>query len=268
MSIGALAFVGGGNMARALIAGVVARLSPRPSLRVIEPDAARAAELARDFPVAVLPLAAALDGADLIVLAVKPQVVAEVLPLIAVHAGPQAQVLSIAAGIPLARLGSALGSRPLVRAMPNTPAMVGAAITAMYAAPDLADEQRVVAESLVGSVGDYLWLADEAQMDAVTALSGSGPAYFFLLTEALEEAGMSQGLPAQTAAQLARATAVGSAALLAADRATAAEQRARVTSPGGTTAAAIAQLEQAGLRSILADAVAAAVARGRALARS
>ena len=215
-----------------------------------------------------LDAAADLPRPLLVMIAVKPQIVPKVLPDLARLAGPDTLFLSIAAGIEIASLEAGLGEAAhIVRAMPNTPVSVGRGITAAVASPNVDAGQRETVERLLGAVGELVWLDDEAGLNAVTAVSGSGPAYFFRFAEVLAEAGIRAGLPAETASRLARATLSGAGALAAARGEALAELRIEVTSPGGTTAAALALLDAAGLDAIVTAAVQAAVARAEALAR-
>ncbi len=202
------------------------------------------------------------------VVAVKPQIIEAALAGLRAYLAPDTIVLSIAAGISRARLTALLGARPIVRAMPNTPAAVGKGMTVCSGA-GVAARARDICTRLLNTVGDVAWIDDESLMDAVTAVSGSGPAYFFLLVECLAAAGEAQGLSRPLALQLARQTLIGAAALLETGKEDAARLRAGVTSPGGTTEAAMQILmDKDGLKSLLADAVAAATARGKALGRN
>lgn len=205
---------------------------------------------------------------DLVILAVKPQVMADVLPAYARLAG-RAVFLSIAAGKPVVFFHRYLGeAAAVIRAMPNTPAAVGRGITVCFAGANVAAEACVVAERLLSAVGEVAWIADESLMDAVTAVSGSGPAYVFLLAEAMAEAGVKAGLPAALAERLARATVSGGGELLRLSDQSAAQLRVNVTSPGGTTAAALAVLmdPHQGVGALMDQAVAAATQRGKDLA--
>ena len=262
-------FVGGGNMATSLVGGLVARGTPPQSIVVADPEPAQRLRLARDYGVAtVADAAAALDDVQTVVLAVKPQHMSAVAHALAPAAAAlRPLVISVAAGIRLRDLARWLGPGiPLVRSMPNRPALMGAGVTALYAGPDVAAEARGTAEAILGACGPTVWLTDEAQMDAVTAVSGSGPAYFFLLIECLEAAGVRLGLDPATARVLAIQTARG-AGLMAAEAAeTPAELRAQVTSKGGTTAAALEVLEARDVRGIFGAAVAAAARRSQQLA--
>jgi len=258
-------------MGGALIKGWVAAKSfsaihvaePQPSESVRALAASGAIGLHAGFVVENLPPLAA------IVLAVKPQVLKGEGALLQALGRSGALVLSIAAGIRTAFLASKLGAETrLVRAMPNTPGAIGRGITVLYSDPGLDAGGRALAEALMASLGETLWIGDEALMDAVTAVSGSGPAYVFLMAEALAEAGRAQGLDAQTADRLARATIAGAGALLSADNRPAAELRQEVTSPGGTTEAALSVLmAQDGLTDLMRKAVAAATERSKDLGK-
>ena len=263
-----IAFVGGGNMARSLIGARLRSGATADSMRVAEPDAGARERLVADFGVAVFAHGTeASEGADLIVLAVKPQVLRAVCADLAVALGPRRPlIVSIAAGIRIDAIDHWLGGGfPIVRCMPNTPALIGAGATALHANARADAGARATAESLLASAGSTAWIADEALMDVVTALSGSGPAYFFLLIEALEDAAVGQGLPRETARALAVQTALGAARMADEDAESPARLRERVTSPGGTTQAALDAFAQGGLRALVTDAVAAATRRGREL---
>jgi pyrroline-5-carboxylate reductase len=192
----------------------------------------------------------------------------DVLPQVAPLVGAGTMVVSIAAGVRLATLSAGLGTERVVRVMPNTPAAIGRAMSVAIAGSAVSDADRAVVTSLMQAVGAVAWVDDEALMDAVTAVSGSGPAYVFLLAEALAEAGVAAGLPADLAAQLARQTVAGAGEMLHRSPLDAAELRRNVTSPGGTTAAALEVLmqDEGGLPPLLREAVAAAAARSRDLA--
>ena len=263
-----IAFIGGGNMARSLIGGMVARGVQPATIAVAEPVPALRDALARDFGVTVHGDAAdAADGAGTWVFAVKPQVMRSVCEGLAGRARATAPLaVSIAAGITSAQLSAWLGGDvAVVRAMPNTPALLGAGVTGLHAnaAVDAAGRDR--AQALLGAVGETVWIDDEALMDAVTAVSGSGPAYVFLLAEAMEDAARAQGLPADAARALVLQTLLGAARMLTASGEAPAELRRRVTSPGGTTQAAVETFETGGLRGLVAAAIEAATRRGREL---
>lgn len=257
-----LQIIGGGRMGEALLAGLIAAdWAPASDLRIVEPVAARRDQLASLFPgVQITPEAGDADGA---VLAVKPGVVADACRALGDHR--VGRVLSIAAGVTLDTIEEALGDdRPVVRAMPNTPALIGAGAAAIAAGAHAADGDLAWAESILGAVGVVVRVP-ETQLDAVTGLSGSGPAYVFLVAEALIEAGVLVGLGRDVAETLAGQTLVGAARLLVEGDDDAAALRGAVTSPGGTTAEGLRVLEQAGVRSAFIEAVAAATARSRQL---
>jgi len=260
-----IAFVGGGQMAGSLLGGLLAAGHPAARLRVAEPDAARAAALRSQYGVDVRARGADVAaGADALVLAVKPQVMREALAGVAPAA--TTTVISIAAGLRIEALRRWLGGdAPIVRAMPNTPALLRAGITGLHAPARTPERSRELAARILGAVGDVCWVDDERQLDAVTALSGSGPAYFFLVAEALRDAGVELGLDAATAARLAQKTLAGAGHMAEAAGKDVAELRANVTSKGGTTEAALARLEQGGLRKLFAAALRAAADRGREL---
>ncbi len=266
--------VGGGNMGTALAAGwFEAGLAPG-DLVVVEPDPARRAAWAERGAVAVADVAGlpAPDRPETVprglLLAVKPQQMAAVLTALAGRVPPATVVISIAAGIPLARFARALGaSRPIVRVMPNTPAAVGRGVSALVANAAADGASRTLAASLMAAVGETVWLEDEEQMHAVTALSGGGPAYVFWLIETMAAAGVAEGLPAPVALKLARATVAGSGELARSSDAPPDRLRRDVTSPGGTTAEALAVLmADDGLAPLMRRALAAAAERSRVLA--
>ena len=265
-----IAFVGGGNMATGLIGGLIARGLPPSSIVVADPEAAQRSRLERDYGVATVADApSAVVGARTVVLAVKPQQMAQVAGSIAGQVRASgALVISVAAGIRLLDIARWLGPGvPLIRTMPNRPALIGAGITALYAMPGVDAASRQAAETIMAACGPTVWVPDEAQLDVVTAVSGSGPAYFFLLIECLEAAGIQLGLDPVTARRLAVETARGSGRMAAEASESPAELRAQVTSKGGTTAAALEVLEAAGVRGIFAAAVAAGARRSAELAQ-
>jgi pyrroline-5-carboxylate reductase len=259
-------FLGGGNMGAAIIGGLVARGFPAASMTVIDPDTAAREGLASRFGVAVREAAGpSLPAADALVLAVKPQQMREaVKPLLPLD--PSTVVVTIAAGIRIADLSRWLGGHAaIVRAMPNTPALVHAGITGLFAPPAVGAEGRGRAEKLLGAVGETVWLPREEDLDAVTAVSGSGPAYVFYFIEALERAGVELGLDPGAARSLSLGTFLG-AAKLAQERAVdPALLRAQVTSKGGTTERALGEMEGAALKARFIEAVKAACARSREL---
>jgi len=269
---GAVLLIGAGRMGGALIRGWIAAKS-FSAIHVVEPlpsDDVKAALAERTIHLHAAFAAEELPSLSAVVLAVKPQVLKGETALLAELGRTGALILSIAAGITTERLTAGLGPRArLVRAMPNTPGAIGQGITVLYGAGTLSDTDRGLAEALMASLGETLWLTDEALMDAVTAVSGSGPAYVFLLVEALTEAARAEGLDAATAERLARATIAGSGALLAAGARPAAALRKEVTSPGGTTEAALEILMAPdGLSALMRKAIAAATARGKTLGKS
>lgn len=264
-----LSFIGGGNMARSLIGGLIADGWPAERIRVADSNPEIVAQLADRFHVATgTDNRTAAAGADVIVLAVKPQVMRDVAGEIAATAQAQRPlVISIAAGIRSADLERWLGGdTAIVRCMPNTPALVQSGATALVANARVSAERRDLAESVLRAVGLTLWLDDESLMDAVTALSGSGPAYFFLVMEAMQAAGMQLGLPEQAARLLTLQTAFGAAKMALESDEDAAALRRRVTSPGGTTERAIQTFEDGQLRELIARALTAARDRARELA--
>ena len=263
-----IAFIGGGNMARSLIGGLIAQGHTPASIHVAEPVADLREALAADFGVTVFADGAqATAGAQTWVLATKPQVLRDVCAALATQAqASQPLVISIAAGITTAQLERWLGGNSkIVRTMPNTPALLGAGVTGLYASARVDAQERAFADSLLAAAGQTVWLADEALMDAVTAVSGSGPAYVFLLAESMIAAGIQQGLPADAARTLVLQTVLGAARMLTEAEVDAAELRRRVTSPGGTTQAAIDTFETGGLRTLVDAAIHAARVRGAAL---
>lgn len=261
----AIAFIGGGNMARSLIGGLIRNGTPPQAISVAEPNANVRAALAQDLSVAThADNADAAHNADALVLAVKPQVMKTVgAGLRDVAQARRPLILSIAAGIRINQLDTWLGGNlPIVRCMPNTPALIGAGATGACANAVCTPAQRAMAQNILSAAGVVEWIADEAQMDTITALSGSGPAYFFLLTEALIEAAVTQGLPRDAARELATQTCLGAGRMLREDGAAPAELRRRVTSPNGTTQAALERFAASGFSDIVARAVAAATKRG------
>ncbi len=263
-----IAFIGGGNMARCLIGGALDAGVAAARIRVGEPSAEARAALQRDFGVAChTHNHDAVADADVIVFAVKPQHAAAVCRAVGPALADGTLVVSIMAGITRDALRRWLGPAPvIVRTIPNTPALVGRGVTVLHAHRGLRHEHRALAEALLATAGATVWVGDESLMDVATALSGSGPAYFFLVLEALAEAATAAGMDAGDARELAVRTMAGAAAMAARDGVDPAELRRQVTSPGGTTAAALAELDAAGVREAFAEAVRAGTARSRALA--
>lgn len=270
---GTILLVGCGKMGGALLKGWFAQgLSP-VDIMVVEPAGRSSVATADQHPaLTVLSGPSELPSdfrPDAVVFAVKPQAAEDIVPSYVQFAESGTVYLSIIAGLPISKLKSLLGSNAaIVRAMPNTPAAVGRGISALFADDEVGPSQKRVCKVLMAAVGETAWITDEGQMDAVTAVSGSGPAYVFLLAECLARAGVEAGLPAPLAEQLARATVSGAGALLAADKNSASGLRENVTSPGGTTAAALGVLMAAdGLSSLMTKAVAEAARRSRELAQ-
>lgn len=262
-----IAFIGAGNMAASLIGGLLARGVPTARIVASEPHAEQRQRIAAEHGIAVLEdNAAAATGADIVVLAVKPQVMKDVCLALAPALPQGALVVSIAAGIPCASLERWLGEQAIVRCMPNTPSLLREGASGLYANARTNAAQREQAGELLGAVGLALWLDEEAQIDAVTAVSGSGPAYFFLLMEAMSAAGQRLGLDAATASLLARQTALGAARMALESDVDPAELRRRVTSPKGTTEAAINAFQAGGFEALVDQALHAAAHRSAQLA--
>jgi len=263
-----IAFVGGGNMATALISGLRKKIDPSLTIRVAEPSEEARARLQASFDVFVSGnLTAVTQAADVIVLAVKPQVVPSVLTQLAESVEPGQLVLSIAAGTTIAAIGQQLGPRQaIIRCMPNTPALVGEGVSVLCSGEHCRPHHRDQAERILRAAGEVLWVDDETLMNAVTAISGSGPAYFFLLTEALADAGVRLGLQEDVARKLAATTCIGAGAMLKQSAAGAAQLRERVTSPGGTTLAALNAFAEGKFNELVYTAARAAERRGNELA--
>ncbi|KKC37362.1 pyrroline-5-carboxylate reductase [Devosia epidermidihirudinis] len=268
-SIGPVMLVGAGKMGIALARGWLDAGLPPNNLILVDPSPGPAAlELAEDYGLTLNTDALGLLP-NVLVLAVKPQIIDAVLTSLRPIVGPRTLAISIAAGIDLARLSAGLDMGRVIRTMPNTPAQIGKGITGAVAGDDVSAENRQAAEALLSAAGPVVWFDDEAQLDVVTAVSGSGPAYVFYLVEALAAAAKQQGLPNAVAEQLARQTVIGSAALLEADSAAPSILRQNVTSPNGTTAAGLAVLmaEQDGLVQLIGRTVDAAKRRSEELGR-
>jgi pyrroline-5-carboxylate reductase len=265
--IGLLALVGAGKMGGAMLDGWLALgLDPR-NVVVIEPHPSDEIAALSQKGIALNPPAGAIGNIGTIVLAVKPQIAADVLPPVAAFAGADTVVVSIMAGKTLAFLEAGFPNAAIVRAMPNTPAAIGRGITVAVPNAAVTSEQKRRAHALLAASGAVEWIDDETLMDAVTAVSGSGPAYVFLLAETLAKAGVAAGLPAPLAAKLARETVAGSGELLHRSPLDPATLRRNVTSPAGTTAAALGVLMAAdGIEPLMKQAVAAATRRSKELA--
>ncbi|HMM74475.1 MAG TPA: pyrroline-5-carboxylate reductase [Gammaproteobacteria bacterium] len=263
-----IAFIGAGNMGRAILGGLRAGGHPAARLRAADADAAARARVAQELGIFTdADNRRVAAGAEVLVLAVKPQQMREVaLALAEITAATQPLVLSIAAGIPTAALAAWLGATaPIVRAMPNTPALIGRGTSVLYATAATDAARRATAESILRAVGAVHWLADESLMDAVTALSGSGPAYVFRLLESLAAAGAALGLAPELAQRLALETTAGAAELALVSPQDPATLRRQVTSKGGTTERALAVLDEAGIDALFARALSAARDRSRTL---
>jgi pyrroline-5-carboxylate reductase len=258
-SVKSLVLVGAGNMGLALARGwIEAGLNPQ-SLVLVDPSPRdEAMAFSRTYDVA---LHAQMPQASpaIIVLAVKPQIAQTVMGGFKAQVGPQTLVISVVAGIVVKALGNALGTDKIVRTIPNTPAQVGKGATGAFAGPGVSEAEREQADALLCATGITVWLKDETDIDAVTAVSGSGPAYVFFLVEAMAAAGENEGLSKDAAMKLARQTVIGAAALMQADSRDAAILRENVTSPNGTTAAALDILMgDDGLKALMARAMGAA----------
>lgn len=263
-----ITFIGGGNMARSLIGGLIQKDLPADKIRVSEPVQALAEGLAKDFSIATFSdnSEAAADS-TIWVFAVKPQVMKSVCQQLSTLAqANKPLIISIAAGITSQQLDAWLGGNmPVVRIMPNTPALLGAGASGLFANAAVSTEQKQHAQDLMQATGITVWIENENLMDAVTAVSGSGPAYVFLLAEAMQAAGVAQGLSVDSARALTNQTLLGAARMLSETSEPADILRQRVTSPGGTTQAAIESFEQQGFRDIVGNAIEAATLRGRTL---
>ncbi len=270
MSTPRIAFIGGGNMAASLIGGLRAQGLPASAICASDPGTDRRTELLDAHGIDTFAdNAQAVAGADVVVLAVKPQVMQTVCRDLAPHLQANQLIVSIAAGITCASLQQWLGAdtpRAIVRCMPNTPALLRQGVSGLFANAEVSDEQKRQAEQLLSAVGLALWLDREELIDAVTAVSGSGPAYFFLLIEAMTAAGEQLGLSRDTAAELTLHTALGAARMACESDVEAAELRRRVTSPNGTTEAAIKAFQAGGLEALVQQAMDAAARRSAELA--
>jgi pyrroline-5-carboxylate reductase len=261
-----IAFIGAGNMASSLINGLIASGRQPANISASDPAADQLDKLHTLGVVTCATNDDAVRGAELVVLAVKPQVLQAVLADLT-ELGCDQLIVSIAAGVPISSLQSwTRHDQAIVRCMPNTPALLGAGITALFANEQVTDDQRALAEAVLGAAGKTLWVQAEALLDAVTAVSGSGPAYFFYLMEAMIEAGVALGLDERTAKTLTIETAYGAALMAREGTAPPARLRANVTSPGGTTERALSILEAADSRGIINAALAGAAERSRELA--
>jgi len=263
-----ITFIGGGNMATALISGLRKSMDSDLSIRVSDPSEDARKRLQADYDVdPFTDAASAISGADVIVLAVKPQIMPVVLDQLKGNVEPGQLLLSIAAGTTIATIVKVLGNdQAVIRSMPNAPALIGQGITAICPGENCKQHHIEHAEQILATAGKVVTVENESLMDVVTAISGSGPAYFFLLTEALSESGRALGLPGDVADKLAAYTASGAGAMVSQSTESVAELRRQVTSPGGTTEAALAALESGMFRELVHTAVDAASRKGRELA--
>ena len=267
MSKTRIAFIGAGNMAASLIGGLRAKGLDASQIRASDPGVETRTKVAAEHGIEVFAdNADAIQDADVVVLAVKPQAMKAVCEAIRPSLKPHQLVVSIAAGITCASMNNWLGAQPIVRCMPNTPALLRQGVSGLFATAEVTADQRQQAQELLSAVGIALWLDEEQQLDAVTAVSGSGPAYFFLLIEAMTAAGVKLGLPADIAAQLTLQTALGAAHMAVSSDVDAAELRRRVTSPAGTTEAAIKSFQANGFESLVEKALGAAAHRSAEMA--
>jgi pyrroline-5-carboxylate reductase len=265
MASSRIAFIGGGNMAGAILGGLVGAGRPAQDFTVVEPNADARAQLASRLGIHALPVAdASLAGVQMIVWAVKPQSFADAAAACRPWSAPALQ-LSIMAGIRSAAIVEASGSPRVVRAMPNTPALIGQGIAGLHASASVSASERAECEAVLAPTGSLLWLPREEDLDAVTALSGSGPAYVFYFIEAMVEAGTQMGLEAGQARRLAQETFAGAAALAMRSSESPQLLRERVTSKGGTTHAAITSLEADAVKAAFVKALHAARERAREL---
>ncbi len=260
-----IAFIGGGNMASAIIGGLI-RQGMRPiDIMVVEPLEAQQAKLKQDFGIEAFNAPnAMLKQAGMVVWAIKPQTFKVAANQARAHTA-QALHFSVAAGIRSDTIAQWLGTERVVRSMPNTPALIGKGMTALYPRPAVTAQDRSAVERVIGTTGEYLWLGEEAQIDAVTALSGSGPAYVFYFIETMVQAGVDMGLPPAQAAQLAYATFCGASELARSSDEPPKLLRERVTSKGGTTYAALTSMEQDNVATLFARAMHAARRRAKEL---
>lgn len=267
-----IAFIGCGNMGRSLIGGLIANGHDPSLISGADPDPAQREFIKKQFSVsAYAENGEAIRNAGVVVLAVKPQILRKTLKSLDSELARQSPlIISIAAGIRLKTIDHCLSARlPVIRVMPNTPALIQAGATALFANDITTPEQRELAEGIMRSVGSVTWLQDEKLMDTVTALSGSGPAYFFLIMEVIEKAAVNLGLPPEQAKLLTLETAFGAAKMALESRSDAATLRKQVTSPGGTTEQALKVLmEEGNIEKLFFDALAAAKKRSEELAES
>lgn len=260
--------IGGGNMATSIIGGLLAKGYRADDICVSDPQTQNRLRFQQDFSIRTESSnAAAIAGAEVVILAVKPQILKTVCNELKPHLTPGALVISIAAGMPIKQLSAWLGENlAIVRCMPNTPALVQTGATGAFANKAVTATQKATADQILQAIGIVEWLDNEAQIDSVTAVSGSGPAYFFLLLESMVNAAVNQGLPETTARNLAVQTCVGAGLLAQKDDTSLSDLRQRVTSPGGTTEKAIESFQAAEFEKIVKDAMDACLKRSIELA--
>ncbi|ETW03012.1 pyrroline-5-carboxylate reductase [Aphanomyces invadans] len=267
LNINRLTFIGGGNMAEAIISGLmVQELLPPSKMMVSAPTE----ETRKKFQQMNIPTAAenekALDSADVVVIAVKPQMLPQIFPEMVEHMKPDALVISIAAGVTINEYQTHLGPDvSVVRSMPNTPAMIGEGITVWTQSSNVSDVQHKLTKCILGAFGHEIFVDDEGNLDMATALSGSGPAYFFLVAEAMIDAGVHMGFSRSVSQKLVQQTMLGSALYMQASGKHPVVLRNQITSPGGTTAAAMYRAEKSGFRAVIADSIWAAYEQSKAL---
>lgn len=260
-----IAFIGGGNMASAIIGGLIKQGMPASQIQIVEPWDEQRAKLKADFGIsAQASPGAPLASASLVVWAVKPQTFREAAQQAGLHT-TKALHLSVAAGIVSSSIAQWLGTERVVRAMPNTPALIGKGITGLFARPAVSPADRQAIEMVITTTGEHLWLAEEKMLDAVTAMSGSGPAYVFYFIEAMEQAGVQMGLSPEQSHKLAVSTFTGASALASASHESPEVLRARVTSRGGTTYAALSAMEHDDVKALFIRAIHAARQRAAEL---
>jgi pyrroline-5-carboxylate reductase len=270
LEIPQIAFIGAGNMASSIIGGLIESGHPASRISAADPYPPSLEKLQAIAAVSVSQdNATAVAGADVIILAVKPQVMADATASIAASVQATGAVsISIAAGVTIAAMQQRLGSgAAIIRCMPNTPALLGSGASALYANNCASERQKDYAQTILGAVGITSWLDTEAELDAITALSGSGPAYFFLFMEAMIEAGIELGLKRDTATAMAKQTALGASRMALESDVDLIELRRRVTSPGGTTERAVESFEQNGIRTLVQKAMQAASDRAKEMAK-
>ncbi|MCL4112686.1 UNVERIFIED_CONTAM: hypothetical protein GTU68_052133 [Idotea baltica] len=261
-----ITFIGAGNMASSLIGGLISKGVPTDTIKASDHSTDQCHKIGSIFAIKTFSNnAQAIDKADIIVLAVKPQIMEKICRELAQHIQPHQLVISIAAGITCNSLEKWLGPISIVRCMPNTPSLIGQGISGLFANIKVSNEQRQQTEVLLNAVGVSLWVEDETLIDVVVAVSGSGPAYFFLLVAAMSNTGKQLGLPAEAAMQLAKQTALGAAQMMVSTDESPEELRKKVTSPNGTTEAAIKSFQNNSFEKVVEQALYAAAQRSKEL---